>query len=120
MGAPLVPQLALQRLLAERVGPSSPRTPRVSFTPRDGPRGCMLGPRQDVLSAEHESLPRGTLSPRGTRISPRGTPSPRGMLTPRAAALHGRRVLSRGFSEELHPRALHRSDVGAHRRTTED
>mmetsp|Transcript_3316 Transcript_3316/g.8291 ORF Transcript_3316/g.8291 Transcript_3316/m.8291 type:complete len:131 (+) Transcript_3316:203-595(+) len=108
---PLVPQLnfALVARTVDEIAtePSSPAfTPRPQLTPRDGPKGCMLGPRHDLLGVPDVSSPRllGEAVSAGLRWS----------LSPRASGHTPRgRRLRRGSDEDVHPRALlHRAAAG--------
>jgi hypothetical protein len=112
---PIVPQLnfaGVARTVDEApTEPSSPAsTPRPQLTPRDGPKGCMLGPRHDVV--EVHSSPRllsETVSAglRWSLISPRS--SPRASAHVRA---RGRRP-RRGSDEDVHPRQHRTPAAGA-------
>jgi hypothetical protein len=107
------PQIVVPPLLLSRLPPAvEPRaSPRQQLTPRDGPLGCMLGPRHDLFESNASSA---NALASGRRSSAPGASSqqPQALWasapSPRSAGIRKRssRRLARGLAEELYPRAI--------------
>jgi hypothetical protein len=123
-----VPPLKLGVVQARLSPSASPRaSPRQHLTPRNGPRGCMLGPRYDVLggllgeaTAKMASRSDGHRAPRRSEPGFASSGSSHGGSSPTQPAWRARSPAERRLSTELHPNVMrslrHRDEHGANGR----